>query len=91
MPRREPLGKHWIHADLIGKAIHLTDTRTGATVEATFAGSSDNRTVYAYTDEGFIGGWTCSRKRGQWRQLADSINHGNLYARMDDLPRVPGC
>lgn len=95
MPRRNPpIGMHPFIARMEGRKIIVT-TNTGQPVTVTFAGTSDNRTVYAFVDDSpygpcFIGGWTCARRKGRWPELAASINTGNAYAHMNDLPRTPG-
>ena len=86
----KPKGAHTYHnyrAVQIGKGIQVFD-KDGNRVEVTFAGTLDNRTVYAYVKRDFyIGGWQYPHKSLPFTRLVDSINKRVGYFSMDALPR----
>jgi hypothetical protein len=65
---------------------------SGNIVEVCYAGTTDNRTLYAYLKNagGFIGGWQYPHRPGHFRELEASINRGVLYERESDLPTGRG-
>jgi 3-keto-L-gulonate-6-phosphate decarboxylase len=76
------LTAQWIE----GRGLVVID-ENGAEVKVSFGATSDCCTCYAYTQDGFIGGWQCAPKsrRMTFRNLVDAINARNLYAHMNDL------
>lgn len=80
--------RHTFRAELVnGRSIHVFDEH-GERVEAKFAGTQDNRTLYCEVPGvGFIGGWQYPHKALPWKALVDSINKGRLYRTTDDLPK----
>ena len=78
---------HAYRAEIVGKGVQVFD-KDGNRVEVTFAGTTDNRTVYAYVKGDFyIGGWQYPHKKLPFTRLVDSINKGVGYFSMDALPK----
>ena len=67
---------HAYHAEIVGRGIQVFD-KGGNRVEVTFAGTMDNRTLYAYVKgDLYIGGWQYPHKKLPFTRLVDSINRG---------------
>lgn len=85
-PGRLGIGGHNLKAEQVGRGIVVKDP-SGNAVKVTYAGTTDNRTLYAHVDGlGFIGGWTYPHRRQPFTCLVESINQGVLYHEMNDLP-----
>ncbi len=81
-------GKHNLIAEWnpdTGVVVHGPD---GKQVEVEFAGTEDNRTCYAYTKDGIIGGWQYPSPALPFKALVAAINRGVLYTRFEDLPKL---
>lgn len=86
---RRPRGytRHTYKATMEGRSIIVRDQH-GLRVPCQFAGTQDNRTLYAWIEGvGYIGGWQYPHKSQPWAALAVSINRGRLYASIDSLPK----
>jgi hypothetical protein len=85
-PDRIGIDKHNLKAELVGRGIVVKDA-SGNVVKVIYAGSTDNRTLYARVEGlGFIGGWQYPHRRAPFTDLVESINQGVLYHDMNDLP-----
>lgn len=74
-----------------GEGIKVTDP-AGKTIEVSYGGTQDSRTVHAYVNGlGFIGGWNWPSPPGTFKgRLVASINQGILYSASNDLPSIGG-
>jgi len=85
------MSKHSFRARLEGGRVLVADEH-GDPVQVDFAGTSDEKTVYAHVPGvGFIGGWTVSSRRRSsskrpFSDLVPSINAGRVYLDMNDMP-----
>ena len=83
-------GKHKYNARLEGNSIIVED-KDGNKIDVSFAGTSDNRTVYAYVQGvGFIGGWQWPSPPLKFQSLVRFINQGIVYYNQSDLPALGG-
>ena len=78
---------HGLTAEWVSGRGIIVRNAAGVKVKVSFAGTLDNRTCYAYTEDGFIGGWQYPHRKESFCALAASINRGILYSSLDELPK----
>ena len=80
---------HTYKAEMVDGSLIVRNAK-GDKVKVTFAGTTDNRTLYAYVPEGYIGGWQWPHVPMPFKALVDSINRGIMYGSMSELPTGGG-